>query len=293
MDLNMESAIEISAITKRYERFTLQDVSLQVRRGAIVGLIGQNGAGKTTLFNCVLNLVRKDSGSVRLPGVDHDTSSERIRRFIGYLPERLTFYEWMTVEALLRFVSKFYESWDGERCRCLLARYELEPGRKISELSMGMRKKLGLLLALSHRPKALILDEPTSGLDPVMKFHFLHDLRRVVESGETQAILISSHNLDDVERLVDRIAILRKGVLACCESRDEFLAGWSKVVFLPPTRSDWANGLKEKIHILSSDQAMIVSKGDALPVVRRMTSLGCNIREVGRPSLEEVFLELA
>ncbi len=148
----MESALEISAITKRYEHFTLQDVSLQVPKGAIVGVIGQNGAGKTTLFNCVLNLVKKDCGSVRLPGVDCDTTKHEIRRFIGYLPERLIFYEWMTVGDMLGFASPFYQSWDGERCRCLIERYGLDPDRRIRELSMGTRKKLGLLLALAHRP---------------------------------------------------------------------------------------------------------------------------------------------
>ncbi len=289
----MDVAIEISAITKKYEHFKLQDVSLQIPRGGIVGLIGQNGAGKTTLFNCVLNLVSKDAGSVRLPSVDQDVSSERIRRFVGYVPERLTFYEWMTVEALLRFASTFYGNWDRERCRNLVKRYALEPGRRIQELSMGMRKKLGLLLALAHRPWALILDEPTSGLDPVAKFHFLQDLRRIVESGETQAILISSHNLTDVERLVDRIAILRTGALRCYEPREKLLEGWHKVVFVPPARRDWANGIEDKIELLQPDRAMIVSREGSESLIGRVTHLGGTIREISRPSLEEVFLQMA
>ncbi len=290
---DMEAAIEISAVTKRYEHFTLQDVSLQVPVGGILGLIGRNGAGKTTLFNCVLNLVRKDCGSVCLPGVTGDISGEKIRRYIGYLPERLTFYEWMDVEALLRFISKFYERWDEKRCRSLMARFALEPNRKIREISLGMRKKLGLMIALSHHPRVLLLDEPTSGLDPVMKFHLLHDLREMVESGETQAILISSHNLDEVDRLVDQIAILRSGALRCCEPRCDLLKGWNKLVFLQPARPDWTETVREKIHTLGANQAMIVSREDIGIVVNRLTSMGGSIREIGRPSLEEVFLELA
>lgn len=270
----------------------LQDVSLQIPKGVIVGLIGQNGAGKTTLFNCVLNLVSRDSGSISLPGLNHDTASENIRQFVGYLPERSTYYEWMTVGALLRFVSAFYRNWDREYCRNLLMRYDLEPRRRISELSMGMRRKLGMILALSHRPRILILDEPTSGLDPVMKFHFLHDLRRIVDSGETQAILISSHNLDEVERLVDHIAILRLGVLKCCESREKFLEGWKKVVFVPPVKLDWDHGFDEKIHLLRPDRAMIVCRRETGPLVRRLTTLGGRINEISRPNLEEIFLQL-
>jgi len=289
----MEVAIEISAVTKRYEHFKLQDVSLQIPKGTIVGLIEQNGAGKTTLFNCILNLVGRDSGSVRLPGLKQDTASEKIRRFVGYLPERLSYYEWMTVEALLRFASAFYENWDSEHCRNLMKRYELEPRRKVKELSMGMRKKLGLMLALAHRPWALILDEPTSGLDPVMKFHFLQDLRRNDDSGETEAILVSSHNLDEVERLVDRIAILRLGELQCRESREKFLEGRNKVVFVPPSRLDWTHGSNEKIHYLRSDRAMIVSRQETGPLVGRLTTLGGSISEISRPSLEEIFLQLA
>lgn len=292
-ETDMEVAIDISAITKRYENFILQGVSLQIPRGAIVGLIGQNGAGKTTLLNCVLNLVRKDSGSVHLPGLDQEVSAEKIRRFVGYVPERLVYYDWMTVESMLRFVSKFYDGWDDGRCRDLLAGYRLDPGRKIRDLSMGMRKKLGLVAALTHRPRVLILDEPASNLDPVARNNLLEDLRQILGTWGTRAILISSHNLTDVERLVDWIAILRAGKLQCYTSREKLLGGWRKVVFEAPVQPGWADSMPCGIHHLKPGHAVVVESTEAESLIGRLESLGGVVMKVTQPNLEEIFLRMA
>jgi ABC-2 type transport system ATP-binding protein len=289
----MNPAIEIDSISKSYGSFRLQDINLTIPVGGILGLIGQNGAGKTTLFKCILNLIRRDSGSLRLPGVAQDLSSEKIRRLVGYVPERLAFYEWMTVDAALRFTSHFYENWDDGCCRHLMARYALEPGKQISRLSMGMRKKLGLLQALAIRPRLLILDEPTSGLDPAMKFHLLQDLRRIIDTGATEAILISSHNLDEVERLVDSIAILRLGALQIHKPKDRFLETWRKVEFTPPPGVEWMRELKDRVHPIAAGRAMIVTDVETGFLTRRLALLGAGAIEVQHPSLQEIFLQVA
>ena len=289
----MNPAIEICSVSKSYGSFRLQDINVTIPAGGILGLIGQNGAGKTTLFKCILNLIHRDSGSVRLPGVGMDISSEKIRRLVGYVPERLAFYEWMTVDAALRFTSHFYENWDDGRCRDLIARYALDPGKQISRLSMGMRKKLALLQALAIRPRLLILDEPTSGLDPAMKFYFLQDLRRIMDSGTAEAILISSHNLDEVERLVDSIAILRLGALQFHETKHRFLEAWRKVEFTPPQGVEWMREFKDKVHLIEAGRAMIVTDEETGFLTRRLALLGACAIEVERPSLQEIFLQVA
>ncbi len=289
----METAIEISSVTKTYADFRLEDVSLALPVGSILGLIGQNGAGKTTLFKCVLNLIRRDSGRVRLPGVETDLSSEKIRRFVGYMPERIVFYEWMTVGAALRFTSRFYDNWDVGRCRNLLERYELDPSKKIRDLSWGMRRKLSLLQAAAMRPRVLILDEPTSGLDPVMRFNFLQDLRRIIDSGETDAVLISSHNLDEVERAADRIAVLRRGALQFHEPKRRFLDAWIKVEFVPPPGMANMSDLGGVVRRVGPGRAMIVTREDIGFLTRRLSLLGAGGIEVGRPSLQDIFLNVA
>jgi ABC-2 type transport system ATP-binding protein len=291
--MTVNRAIEISAVSKSYVGFRLQELSLAVPAGSILGLIGKNGAGKTTLFQCILNLIHRNSGSVRLHGLDADVSGERIRLHLGYVPERLVFYEWMSVATALDFTSGFYGNWDSGRCRDLLCRYSLDPDKRIRALSAGMRKKLALIQALAIRPRALILDEPTVGLDPEMKFHFLRDVRALVDAGEIEAAIISSHNLDEVEQLVDAIAILKSGVLGLHESKCSFLESWRKVVFRPPTGSGWRSACPMPVHQLAADRYMIVTKGETASLTRTLGNLGAAAIEVLRPNLQEIFLQVA
>jgi ABC-2 type transport system ATP-binding protein len=210
----MESkALVINELSKKYANFILTDISLEIPSGSIVGLIGQNGAGKSTLIKSVLGLIRKDSGEVYLPSLPDHRKLSDIRSWVGYIPESLTFYEWMSVKRLMKFVSSYYPRWDEEYCRELMARYELEENKLIKHLSKGMRAKLALLIALAHRPLLLLLDEPTTGLDPIMKHNFLQELRHLTNTGETRGVLISSHILGEIEYIADRIAVLREGRL--------------------------------------------------------------------------------
>ena len=229
----MRAAIEITELSKGYRDFQLRGINLTVPEGAVVGLIGQNGAGKSTLIKCILGLVKKDSGRVALPCAG-DGSGHDVRRHIGYVPETLTFYEWMKVGRLIRFASAFYPGWDDAYASELLRRYELDPHKLVKHLSKGMLAKLALLVALAHKPPVLILDEPTSGLDPLMKHQFLQEVRRISHTGAAKAVLISSHILSEVERVADRVAVLRAGTLSRYEDTSVFLAGWSKIIFRPP-----------------------------------------------------------
>jgi ABC-2 type transport system ATP-binding protein len=289
----MQTAIEIAGLSKRYEGFHLRDIDLKVPAGTVLGLLGQNGAGKSTLLKSVLGLVRKDAGRILLGRTGAELGDEEVRRLIGYVPETPTFYEWMTVARLLSFVAGFYPAWDHAYAGELLARYELDSSKKVKHLSKGMRAKLALLLALAHRPPVLILDEPTSGLDPLMKHHFIEELRRVVASGAAEAVLISSHILGEVEQVADRVAILRDGSLVLDADKREFLEGWKKVTFLQPASGELQLPGDEPVYALGDGRRMVVTRGDASDVSESLRRQGGRDVQVASPDLQEIFLRVA
>lgn len=300
----MQSTLEIIGLSKKYAGFHLREINLKIPTGTVLGLLGQNGAGKSTLLKSVLGLVKRDTGQVVLQGRRGENgaaapvSDEEIRRHIGYVPETPTFYEWMKVKRLLRFVSTFYPTWDHQYSRELMARYELDPEKKVQHLSKGMRGKLALLLALSHRPQVLILDEPTSGLDPIMKHHFLQELRQVVATGATGAVLISSHILGEIEQVADRVAILRGGALALDTDTRDFLRGWRKVTFLHPHGGELSLPEGEPVYALGDGRRMVIvredaTNEDATNVVEMLRRQGGRDVQIASPDLQEIFLRVA
>jgi len=251
-------ALEIIGLSKRYKSFRLADINLCLETGSIVGLIGHNGAGKSTLIKSVLGLVKKDEGEIHLPCVPGYICEQDLRFYCGYIPETLTFYDWMKVGRLLRFISSYYASWDARLSRQLLDRYELDESREIKYLSKGMRAKLALIMSLSHRPPVLLLDEPTSGLDPLMKYNFLQELRQVIKDGTTKAVIISSHLLGEIEQVADRIAILKNGQIAFDETIGSFLQKWSKITFFAPCSTNLQLPREYVIYELNSGHQMVV-----------------------------------
>ncbi len=188
---------------------------MEIENGSIVGLVGQNGAGKSTFIKSCLGLVQRDEGTILIDGQPL-TDAVELRGKIGYLPESLTFYEWMTVERYLSFIAAFYPSWDRQYRSDLMARLQLEGGKLIKHLSKGMRAKVALIAALCPRPEVLFLDESTSGMDPLMKHEFLEELKSLVARKEVRVIVFSSHILAEIADLCDYVAILKQGKLVCC-----------------------------------------------------------------------------
>lgn len=231
----MSDSIVFVNVTKSYPGFVLDDVSFSIGDGRIVGLLGANGAGKSTLLKCAMRFVHADKGEVLFPthGPMQGTTATRQDRcrIVGYVPESPTFYEWMTVGRLIRFVSAFFPTWDAARESELLKRYRLDAGSVIKTLSHGMRAKLSLLIALAHRPEVLFLDEPTSGLDPVMRAGFLAELRRLVDERQVRAVLFSSHVLAEVAEIASDIVVLRGGKLVSATTSNDLVGHWSKVSF--------------------------------------------------------------
>ena len=211
-----ESAISVAGLTKDYGGGRgVFGVDFAVQPGEAFGLLGPNGAGKTTTIRQLMGFVRPDGGSARIFGLDCFAQAAGIQGQVGYLPGELALMEDMTGEAFVRLMAGLRGQKDMQYARQLCRRFELDDSRKIGKMSKGTKQKVGLVCALMHRPRLLILDEPTSGLDPLMQNQLWEILLAEKQRGVT--ILLSSHIFEEVERLCDRVALLRDGRLAAVE----------------------------------------------------------------------------
>ena len=212
-------AIETSGLTKYYGRARgIIDVNLQVGEGEIFGFVGPNGAGKSTTIRTLLNFIFPSSGSARIFGLDVCRDSVKIRQEVGYLGGEMGYYDELTVEGLLRYAASFHGGDCTARIRELAALFEIDLSKKIYSLSMGNKRKVGIIQALLHRPRLLILDEPTGGLDPLMQRRLFEVLREENRRGTT--IFFSSHILSEVQRLCHRVAIIKEGRVISIEEID-------------------------------------------------------------------------
>ena len=213
------NAIEIKGLTKRYKDFTLDNVSLTLPCGCIMGLVGENGAGKSTTIKLMLDMLRKNDGEIILLGKEHTAVS---KEDIGVVLEENGFPESLNATEMNHIFKNVYKQWDEEKYFEYLERFELPPKKKIKDFSKGMKMKLYISAALSHNARLLILDEPTSGLDPVVRDEML-DIFNDFTRDENNSILISSHIVSDLEKLCDYIAFIHKGKLILCEEKDTLL----------------------------------------------------------------------
>jgi len=206
-----ESVISVSELTRRFgSKTALSSVSLSMRRGAVYGLVGANGAGKTTLIKHILGLLRAESGSVRVFGLDPVTNPVAVLSRIGYLSEENDVPGWMRIDELIRYSRAFYPAWDDAYAEELRKAFALDPAAKIRNLSKGQKARVGLLIALAHRPELLVLDEPSSGLDPIVRRDILGAVIRTI-ADEGRTVLFSSHLLEEVEQVADHVTMIDRG----------------------------------------------------------------------------------
>jgi len=213
-----ESVVHISQLTRRFGDTTaLASVSLAMLPGAVYGLVGANGAGKTTLIKHVLGLLRPESGSVRVFGLDPVADPVGVLSRIGYLSEENDLPGWMRVDELIRYSRAFYPSWDDSYAEDLRRTFALDASATVKTLSRGQKARLGLLVALAYRPELLVLDEPSSGLDPIVRRDIVGAvIRTTAEEGRT--VLFSSHLLDEVEEVADHVTMIDCGRVLVSES---------------------------------------------------------------------------
>src|SRR5437762_12560676 len=200
--------ITVSELTRRFgATAALASVSLSLARGAVYGLVGANGAGKTTLIKHILGLLRAESGSVRVFGVDPVADPVAVLSRIGYLSEENDIPGWMRVNELIRYSRAVYPAWDDGYAEELRQTFALDLTAKIKTLSKGQKARVGLLIALAYRPELLVLDEPSSGLDPIVRRDILGAVIRTI-ADEGRTVLFSSHLLEEVEQVADHVTTI-------------------------------------------------------------------------------------
>ena len=224
----MNSALTVSGLTKRYEGFTLADISFEVPQGTITGLIGENGAGKSTTLHSILGLVHRDGGEISILGAPAEGLQPEARENIGVVFDGTNFSEELTPKRLNKVLKGVYSSWDEGYFLALLNKLSLPVSKKIKSFSKGMKAKLSIAAAFAHHPKLLILDEATSGLDPVMRDDMLDMFLEFVQD-EENSILLSSHITSDLEKVADHIIFLHEGRLIFSKPKDELLENYGIV----------------------------------------------------------------
>lgn len=218
----MENILEIKNLNKKYKNFALDNVSLTIEKGYIMGFIGQNGAGKTTIIKTIMNLVKRDSGDVRIFGKDNIEFEKEIKEKIAFVYDEPFCYEHMTLDANANLLSKLYKNWNNDIFNSYLRKFRLNKTQKVSELSKGMKMKFSIALALSHNAELIIMDEPTSGLDPVIRAEILDIFYDIIQEGNI-SILISTHITTDLEKIADYITYIKNGKIVFSESKEEIL----------------------------------------------------------------------
>lgn len=220
----MNSTLILKNVNKKYEKsnFAIKDISFSVPEGNIVGFIGENGAGKSTTMNCILNVIRRDSGTIEIFGREMTDEDIDIRENIGVVYDSNNFPEYLTAKQLADILGRIYSKWDDFCFEQFLRRFGLPESQKIKSYSRGMSMKLAIAVALSHDSKLLILDEATSGLDPIMRDEILDVLLEFVKQ-ENHSILLSSHITSDLEKIADYIVFIHNGEIILNKTKDELI----------------------------------------------------------------------
>lgn len=224
----MENTIEIKNLSKSYKDFTLQNISLNVPCGTVLGLIGQNGAGKSTLIRAMLNLTNASYDKIHIFGKDLIQDEKEIKEDIAVIYDTTHYNLNFTPKFIGTILSKVYKNWDAEKYKNYLIRFGLKEKNRLKTFSKGMKMKLEFAIALSHDPKLLILDEATSGLDPIFRDEILEILREY-SLQENHTVLISSHITSDLEKIADYIAFINDGRLEFMKSYDEITENYGVI----------------------------------------------------------------
>jgi ABC-2 type transport system ATP-binding protein len=286
-----ENIIEVAGLSRNFgKKQALRDITLSVGRGQVFGLVGENGAGKTTLIRHLLGAYKANNGSVRVFGLDPVANPVSILSRIGYLSEDRDLPLWMKVRELMAYTAAFYPDWDQPYAEGLRERFGLPLDTKIKALSRGEKAKVGLLVALAHRPDLLLLDEPSSGLDAVARKDILGEvIRSVAEEGRT--VIFSSHLLDEVERVSDHIAMIHEGVVTLDMSMDALKDSHHRfVVRFPEGRAEFPE-VAGLLHAEGSDKEWrVLCAGDKETLDGLLQKTGGQIIETTVPTLDEIFV---
>lgn len=288
-----ELVVDVSHLRKQFgTKVVLDDVNLQIPRGQITGLLGLNGAGKSTLIKCLLGLLRPTSGTATVLGKDAWYLENDQKMRLGYVPQEVSLYPWMTVRQIVAYVSAFYSNWDTRWSDELLRRWELPLSDRFGPLSVGQKQKLALVLALGYRPELLILDEPVASLDPVARRWFLESILEMA-SDDQHTVLFSTHITSDLERVASHVALMKEGRILF---HDELDALKDQVKRL---RLEATSDLPSSFAVRGALRTEIQSRKAVVTVPSASTALLSELQDrwsaqiaVEDLNLEEIFLEM-
>ena len=218
----MDNILEANGLVKRYPTFTLDSISFSLPEGCVTGFIGANGAGKTTTIRSILNLAHKESGTIKIFGLDADKHGGEIKDRLGIIMDGSYFYDGLYMEDMKSIVAPAYSKWSDVEYRTYMEKFDLDPKQKISTLSGGMKMKFALVLALSHQAELLIMDEPTSGLDPLVRRQFLEIIMDYMKNGG-KGVFFSTHITSDLDKVADVLILIDGGKIVFQQSKDELL----------------------------------------------------------------------
>ncbi|MEK4228784.1 ABC transporter ATP-binding protein [Solibacillus sp. FSL H8-0538] len=272
------TAITIQGLTKKFDGFALQNVSFTLKKGTVMGFIGENGSGKSTTIKCILNLLHKDAGTIAVFGNNHLINEVRWKEQVGVVFDDIHFPDMFTAKHVNSFMKKMYKQWDDPYFMQLLQQFHIPQKKKVKQLSRGMKMKLSIAVALAHHPKLLLLDEPTSGLDPIVRDEIL-DLLLDFMQDEEHSILFSSHITSDLEKIADDITFIHKGKILFSENKDILLYDYGI----------WKGSQSEALDL--PEEAMISKRPCAFGVEILVERSRVNAAfPLEKPSIEDIML---
>jgi ABC-2 type transport system ATP-binding protein len=285
--------IEIKDLTRRYGKLDAVDgLSLTVRAGKCYGFFGRNGAGKTTTIKCLINLLRQNSGTVRVFGLDPQKNEVAVKSRLAYVPDMVAFYPWMTVSGTLEYLASFRKHWNQDIEADLLKRFQLDPNQKTSHLSKGQRTQLALIGAICPEPELLVLDEPTSGLDPIVRREFIETVIGAYQIGapEQRTVFVSTHLISEFEGLIDEFTIIEQGRELLTMEADAARGRFRKIharFAQALMQLDFPGALNVK---QTGREVEILANGNSEPLLEALRALSPEELRCESLTLEEIFV---
>lgn len=269
----MKNVIEIKNLTKNYGKHRgVRDVSFSVHEGDIFGFLGPNGAGKSTTIRSMLGLIQFESGSIQILGKDIKKDKEAILAEIGYMPSEAMFYPSMKVKDIIKMAADVRKKDCSEEAAKLCERLQVDTDKKISDLSLGNRKKVSIICAMQHEPKLFVFDEPTSGLDPLMQTEFFNLINEYVKGGAT--CMLSTHVLSEIKKYCNHVAIMKEGELQCVETVENITKTNAKRIQM----------------IKDGKQESFIFNGEINELIKELAAHDIADILIEEPSLDETFM---
>ena len=285
--------IQIDNLTYAYGRAeAVRDLSLTVEPGRCYGLFGRNGAGKTTTIKCLLNLLRRQSGQVRVFGLDPERHEVAVKRLLSYVPDQVAFYPWMSVRETLDYLASFRVNWNRQTEQELLERFQLDPAQRTGHLSKGQRTQVALIAAVCPETDLLVLDEPTSGLDPIVRREFIEAVIGAYQQGVPgkRTILVSTHLITEFEGLIDEFTLVDHGRAVLTLDADQARERYQKIrvrFAQPPPEID----LKAALRVRRDGRELeLIANGSGPELMQRLREHHPEALTTESLTLEEIFV---